>query len=683
MKLPPSFPSPLAFPFWLSIGLLLGLSRPAAAQVELPLPVALDPKVESLLAPLSGMPSFRRAGETLSVEIEHDAAPALDLVEATLTPSFGEVRPQIALGLPATTQAGVASQLWPGRVIDRLEYRLPADLLPDLYDLEVSVAGFGLLSGSSGTDMQRRALSIVREYPQQPRVVVLSDAHAGDVRAVVGVAEDAITRSEYEEVLEYIERSVGNPMNSERWAALARAIREVNLVRPDFVIVTGDLTFLLHSSAVPYEYEDAWRLLDRLEVPAFVSSGNHDLYALDDYLGADQTVADGKTLWHNYFGPLYYSADIGPGLHLTALDTFEWPKLDPFPVEEEFDTRAAGQILPEQLAWLTADLRAYRARAPQGMLVTFAHHDPSWMQRRHAWTGEGRLETRDLFAETRVGVHFSGHTHEDRVARYYNGDVVETNGRPHVEGHVVRELHLLKRDGSLDAQHSQEQLGAVLRNPEHGPLFVSTTTVSSELVGDIWGLGGYWGWRLARLVPRDATGGFDPIDFGYPATDDFLEQRAERPENWTAAHVQYGLFSYPSFELEQQTLDGNDGLSPTASTRITSRLLAELEVHPRLTVAADAGQPLAVAGGELAEVRYGDGKADVLVRARVPASGQLDVAVGPGSAPTGLPTGTPTATPLPPPADAGRFGGAVPPAALLLLVLAAILRVTAPAAVRR
>jgi len=640
----------------------LQLPLPASAQLEAPLPVVLDPKVETLLAPLSGMPTIQRADEVLKLEIEAGAAPDMQQVEAALIPSFGQVRPRISLGLPGRAESGVVSRLWPDRNVDRLEYTLPESLLPGLYDLEVSVAGFGLLSGQSGTDMQRRAVSIVAEYTAAPRVVILSDTHAGDPRAVTDVAEDAANRGEYMEVFEYLERSLGNPMNSERWAAFARVIHEINLVRPDFVLVTGDLTSLVHPAALPFEYEDAWRLLDRLEVPAYVAPGNHDLYAIDDYVDDSQTLVDGKNLWLNYFGPLYYSVDIGSQLHLASLNTFEWPRLEPFPVEDDFDTRAAGQITPEQFAWLAGDLRAYRAREPKGMMLSFAHHDPSWMQRRHAWMGENRLEARDLFAEVNLGVHFSGHTHEDRVARYYNGDVVETNGRPHVDGHVVQQLHLLKRDGNLDMSYSQEELGRILREPKHGPLFVSTTTVSSELNGDIWGLGGYWGWRLANLIPRDAAGGLDPADFGYPATDAFLQQHAERPENWTAEHAQFGLFSYPSFQLDQEVLAGNDGAAASAELRLTSRLLAELDVVPRLSVTAAEGQAFEAVGGEVLAVRYGNGLADVWIKARVPAEGQLDLKLQPISAAGRVVNG-------------GRFGGALAGAISLLFAFAALWRV--------
>ena len=634
----------------------LALAQVPAAAIEIPLPAALDPKIETLLAPLSSIPTIQRADELLAVEIEPGAASDAASVEAWLQPSFGSLRPRIALGQPVEHLVDTISRIWPGRRVDRLHYRLPAELLPDLYDLEVAVAAPSPLGSARGNDHQRRAVSIVMDYPRSPRVVVLADPSIGDPRPLQDAAIDAVQRQEYAQALLLVQRSVGNPVSSERWAALNRVIREINLVRPDFVLVTGDLTFLAFPQALPYEYEDAWHLLDRLEVPAFLTPGNHDLYAVDDYLGETPPLWDGKDLWLRYFGPLHYSTDVGSQLHLVSLNTFEWPSLDPFPVEDEFDTRAAGQVLGEQLAWLDADLRRYRERSPGGTVLSYAHHDPSWMQRRHAWTGEGRLETRELLAQHGVGAHFSGHTHEDRVARYFRGDVVETNGRPHVDGHMVRELHLLLRDGNLDTNPSQGELGAILREPRHGPLFVSTTTAASQLVGDIWGLGGYWGWRLAHIDSRDGKGGLDPADFGYPVSQEYLEQRAERPENWTAEHAQYGVFSYPSHELDQEILDEGSRL------RVTSRLLTDLEIHPRLIIAAAEGQPLYAQNAEILQVRYGNGLAEARLKAIVPAQEQIDIVLGRASA-------TKSDSPSP-----QRFGGSWGWTTLIVMALALVRR---------
>jgi hypothetical protein len=664
---------PQALPRWMTTLLAVTLAAPCsvAGRIELPRPVDLDPKIETLLAPLSSMPAIQRGGEALKVEIEPGAAAEPATVEAALMPSFGRVRLRISLGKPVGVDLDVGSRLWPDRRVDRLSYALPADLLPDLYDLEVGVPGAGLLSAGSGTDQQRRAVSIVAGYPAAPRVVVIADPSVGDPRPVLDAALDAIQRGEIEQALEFLQRSIGNPITSERWAALARVIREVNLVRPDFVLVTGDLTFLLHARALPYEYEDAWRLLDRLEVPAFLTPGNHDLYAIDDYLGDTEPIVDGRYLWLQYFGPLHYSVDIGSALHLASINTFDWPSLAPFALDAGFDTVSGGQVLAPQLAWLESDLRAYRARAPDGMLLTIAHHDPSWIQRRHPWSGEGRLELRDLLAATRVGAHFSGHTHEDRVARYVDGDIVETNGRPHVD-QPVQQLHYVKRDDSLDQARTQEQLGAILRSPESGPLFVSTTTAASQLVGEDWGLGGYWGWRLVDLRSQDSAGGFDPASFGYPVTRAFLDRRAERPENWTEEHAQFGLFSYPSFELDQEITAGNNGTARESEMLITSRLLADLDIVPRLTVAAADRQPLRAEGGEVQKIRYGEGRADVWVRARVPAESALRVRVGPEHESPEPEPATPT---VPAPADNTRFGGGLSLCLIVLLMTAALARI--------
>jgi hypothetical protein len=287
----------------------------------------------------------------------------------------------------------------------------------------------------------------------------------------------------------------------------------------------------------------------------------------------------------------------------------------PFP-PPDFDTLSGGQIRAEQFAWLQADLAAYRRHNPDGAIVTLAHHDPSWVQARHPWPGERRLETRDLLAEHDVGVHFAGHTHEDRVARYHDGHIVQTNGRPHRDDPIAQ-LSYLRRDNSIDADWSQSELGRILHDPAHGPLFVTTTTAASGLKGEDWGLGGYWGWRLADLAAARG-GGYDPAGFGYPATRQFLDEQAERPENWNPDHAEFGLFSYPSYHLDSETLEGNDGTARTAAVRVTSELATALDVTVRLQVAGD-GRGLQVSGGRLVRARSDGEVTDVWVATTVPA----------------------------------------------------------------
>lgn len=583
-----------------------------------PMPPDVDPKVEAIVRPLGAAPSILTVEEPLIVELADHVGEVSD-VSAQLVPSFGQVRAPVDLGRPAEIAVEVASGLWPDRAVTAMRFVLPGDAqLAGLYDVHVSWR----TPDGSAQDVQRRAVDVVDEHPEDPRVVVIADTSVGDPRPIQEGVEDAAA-GDPDSLVDKTSRTVGVTDGNGRWGALEQVIEEINLVRPDFVLVAGDLTFGVHPRAAPYEYEDAWRLFDRLEVPSFFSPGNHDLYAFDDYSGDDVHAMDGLEMWQVYFGPAYYSVDIGRDLHLVSLNTFDWEERMPFP-PPDFPTRSGGQIRQQQFDWLHGDLASYRAANPRGAIVTLAHHDPSWIQARHPWPGANRLEARDLLAEYDVGVHFAGHTHEDRVARYHRGDIVQTSGRPH-RGDPVGVLSYLRRDDTIDRSWSQDRLGRILRQPAHGPLFVTTTTAASGLKGEDWGLGGYWGWRLANLA-ESPQGGYDPNRFGYPATQEFLDEHAERPENWNPDHARFGLFSYPSYHLSSRTIEGNDGRSDRAVVDIVSELATDLRTTLRVVVTGSP-QALEVEGGQVVRTRSDGEVTDVWVTTTVPDNGHRTITV--------------------------------------------------------
>lgn len=587
---------------------------------DAPLPPDVDPKVETVVRPLSAAPSIVTVEETLIIELSDQVGEVSD-VSASLVPSFGHVRTPIDLGGPVQIDSEVASGLWPDRTVTAATFELPDDAaLAGLYDVHVS----WISAEGSGQDAQRRAVDVVEQHPEDPRVVVIADPSVGDPRPIQEGAEDAAA-GDPDSLVDKTSRTAGVTDGNGRWGALEQVIEEINLVRPDFVLVAGDLTFGVHPRAAPYEYADAWRLFDRLEVPSFFSPGNHDLYAFDDYLDDEDDVhaMDGLEMWQAYFGPAYYSTDIGPDLHLVSLNTFDWEQRMPFP-PPDFPTRSGGQIRQQQFDWLHRDLATYRADNPRGAIVTLAHHDPSWIRARHPWPGANRLELRDLLAAYDVGVHFAGHTHEDRVARYHHGNIVQTSGRPH-RGDPVAVLSYLRRDDTIDHSWSQDRLGRILRQPAHGPLFVTTTTAASGLKGEDWGLGGYWGWRLADLT-ESPQGGYDPNRFGYPATREFLDEHAERPENWNADHAEFGLFSYPSYHLSSRTLEGNDGDSNRAVVEIVSELATDLRTTLRVVVAGNA-ETVHVEGGQMLRTRSDGDVTDVWVTTTVPDNGRQTITV--------------------------------------------------------
>ncbi|NOY36137.1 MAG: metallophosphoesterase [Chlorobi bacterium] len=92
----------------------------------------------------------------------------------------------------------------------------------------------------------------------------------------------------------------------------------------DFFIVAGDLT----DNGLPEEYENCRTDFQNLEIPWYVTIGNHDLY---------QT--DGWESWKNYFGPSCFSVGISGLLRLIFLDT------------------STGTVGKEQFSWLEKALK--------------------------------------------------------------------------------------------------------------------------------------------------------------------------------------------------------------------------------------------------------------------------------------------------------------------------------------
>ena len=593
-----------------------GLLMTAGARADHDLPALPDvfPKVRGILSPLHSQPAIIIDGSTLRIELDPAVVGTPDAVGAELIATFGVARAPIPL-TPVDVGTDASSRLWPGRSVQAYTFSVPTFggvFVEDLYDLTVSYDG--------QTDTQHRAVKVIDEYPEDFTFVILADPSVGDPRPVQEGTEDLVATGSPDSLLDKTLKTVGNPMDEDRWAALGRAIEEINLLQPDFVLVAGDLTFAIYPRPFNVEYEDAYRILSRLKVPAYLSPGNHDLYDFDyDDLDRPHTT-DGKQLWPLYFGPLYYSVDVGPDLHVLGLNTFDWgdPQREAFDENDEFSTRAGGQIDDEQFAWLEADLADYRARNLGGQIVSFAHHDPSWISARHPWPGKNKLETRDLLADLGVGAHFAGHTHEDRVARYHEGNIVETNGRKGTHG----ELHYLLRDNSLDPSWPQDVLGQIIHDPAHGPAFVTTTTVSSVLKGPDWGQGSYWGYRFGVLDEKP-SGGYDPADFGYPVTREFLDAHAERPERWSVSQAEYGVFSHPSYFIEGARAQDSTG---AITYTVGNDLLVDITVEVVLSIPAPEAT---VEGGTLLWTRTVDESTDAKVRITVPSGGEAGVVVRP------------------------------------------------------
>ena len=131
-------------------------------------------------------------------------------------------------------------------------------------------------------------------------------------------------------------------------AHLARAVAHLNRLRPDFVLVTGDLV----NDGTPAEYRNLRGILAALDAPHALLPGNHDERANLRAAFVDHAY------WPTEGEFLHYTIEDLP-LRLIALDTL-------VPGEP------GGRLCAARLAWLAARL----AEQPRRPTVIAMHHPP-------------------------------------------------------------------------------------------------------------------------------------------------------------------------------------------------------------------------------------------------------------------------------------------------------------------
>lgn len=115
-----------------------------------------------------------------------------------------------------------------------------------------------------------------------------------------------------------------------------RAVAEFNVLRPDLVVVIGDLIFGYSDDPAHLRrmWEAYFQVVERCQVPIFPVVGNHDV-----------SKPLHEELWKELVGPMYYSFTYGRALFLClASDEADHP----------------GMISPQQERWVAAQLDAHR-----------------------------------------------------------------------------------------------------------------------------------------------------------------------------------------------------------------------------------------------------------------------------------------------------------------------------------
>ncbi len=193
------------------------------------------------------------------------------------------------------------------------------------------------------------------------------------------------------------------------------AIRQINALRPDFVVHLGDIiTAHPYHDNYPAQCRHALEILSQLRVPIYYVAGNHDVgnqrpmrvwsqrhlqrrgLTLDDLLIRPDWLAQ----WRKMFGPDRRAWEAGGCLFFTFNDEL---------------CGSGWQEEQEQLRWLRKQLR----RAGRNRLVfAFSHNPLFWRDPEEPDVGNyepvylpARRELLAIFREGGVDAVYTGHTH--------------------------------------------------------------------------------------------------------------------------------------------------------------------------------------------------------------------------------------------------------------------------------
>jgi len=181
--------------------------------------------------------------------------------------------------------------------------------VPDIYELyDLVVSADGII-----TDTTRNAVHLIPERKTDYSFIHITDSHLP-------------THIFYPDPLSLTD--------STEVEDLREVIKDINLIHPEFVLLTGDL--VNEGEMEDFEnrrvYTKAQKLLEELEVPLYLTSGNHDLGGWDSSPPSQGTA---RRDWWRFFGwswlldppsvdPYYtqnYSFDYGP-IHYIGMEAY-------------------------------------------------------------------------------------------------------------------------------------------------------------------------------------------------------------------------------------------------------------------------------------------------------------------------------------------------------------------------
>jgi predicted MPP superfamily phosphohydrolase len=226
------------------------------------------------------------------------------------------------------------------------------------------------LKFDGGEDFQPRAVMIVSAFKDSIKIVHLTDIH--------------VYKSE---------------LLFDRYRQLAD---EINLINPDIIVITGDLTdsngYTEERWPESDQYPAMLDLWNSYYAPTFILPGNHDLspsHKEDDY-----------ARWNRFFGVTDFSFDVGP-YHFTAFD-------NSFTMVSAMQKEAYREdLFPDQLAWIENDLSQNSGAKMRILLYHVPLHNT-------------KSKVKELASKYDVDLALYGHLHVDQVDKIPPTTYVQT-----------------------------------------------------------------------------------------------------------------------------------------------------------------------------------------------------------------------------------------------------------------
>lgn len=195
--------------------------------------------------------------------------------------------------------------------------------------------------------------------------------------------------------------------------SLEQAVKQIDSIAPDFLLVCGDLVHKPNETS----FSDFRKIMESAAVPCKWLPGNHDL----------TLAAAGDTLprYQELFGRDYYSFD-HKGFRFVVLDTLLFKNALP--------------AADAEMAWLKDELQS---AAKAGAIPVLAGHHPPFCEKpaeSDGWSNLPSARRHDLLAlleQYRVPIYLSGHTHRfiqnrSGATEFVSGESSSVNmdGRP-------------------------------------------------------------------------------------------------------------------------------------------------------------------------------------------------------------------------------------------------------------